>query len=385
MFIQKNHLIKAGVTFSAAAFLLMANEMEASANQYDSANWEPRTVSEIENEIADQKSDQDGDHLKYTLRWGDTLWGISEATDISVDKLVKVNEIANRSLIHVGSTLHLSNDLSILSVQNGDEEVVSYDVSGDEVVETETPAEVEEAAAEEEQPNEEQANEEAVAQAVAEAEAVAQAALEQRAAEEEANAQAAAEEEAAAQAAAEEEAAAQAAAEEEAAAQAAAEEEAAAQAAAEEEAAAQAAAEEEAAAQAAAEEEAAAQAAAEEEAAAQAAAEEEAAAQEPAPEASASSSEGRWMSVEATAYSRNQPVLGNITFSGIDLRENPRVIAVDPDVIPLGSTIYVPGRGEYIAGDTGGAIIGNRIDIHIEDLDQAIQFGRRNIDVQIIE
>ena len=91
------------------------------------------------------------------------------------------------------------------------------------------------------------------------------------------------------------------------------------------------------------------------------------------------------MTVEATAYSRNQPVLSNYTFTGIDLRENSRVIAVDPNVIPLGSTIYVPGYGEYIAGDTGGAIIGNRIDIHFESLDSAIQFGRQSIDVQVFE
>ena len=35
------------------------------------------------------------------------------------------------------------------------------------------------------------------------------------------------------------------------------------------------------------------------------------------------------VTVEATAYSRNQSNLGNITYSGIDLRENPNVIAVD--------------------------------------------------------
>ena len=40
------------------------------------------------------------------------------------------------------------------------------------------------------------------------------------------------------------------------------------------------------------------------------------------------------------------------------------VIAVDPSFIPLGSRIYVPGYGEFVAGDTGGAINGNRIDIH---------------------
>ena len=60
------------------------------------------------------------------------------------------------------------------------------------------------------------------------------------------------------------------------------------------------------------------------------------------------------------------------------------MIAVDPSVIPLGSTVYIPGYGEFVAGDTGSAINGNRIDIHMTDLQQALQFGRRSIEVQIL-
>ncbi|TVP91129.1 3D domain-containing protein, partial [Alkalibacterium sp.] len=119
-------------------------------------------------------------------------------------------------------------------------------------------------------------------------------------------------------------------------------------------------------------------------------AEEEAAAQaaeapQETEQAESESRSGRWMTVEATAYSRNQEVLSNFTFTGIDLRENSRVIAVDPDVIPLGSTVYVPGYGEYLAGDTGGAIIGNRVDLHMESVADAFEFGRRTLDIQIIE
>ena len=40
-----------------------------------------------------------------------------------------------------------------------------------------------------------------------------------------------------------------------------------------------------------------------------------------------------------------------------------KMMAVDPKVIPLGSKVWVEGYGEAIAGDTGGAIKGNRIDI----------------------
>ncbi|MDZ7834762.1 MAG: 3D domain-containing protein [Alkalibacterium sp.] len=91
------------------------------------------------------------------------------------------------------------------------------------------------------------------------------------------------------------------------------------------------------------------------------------------------------MSVEATAYSRNQPVLSNFTYTGIDLRKNSRVIAVDPNVIPLGSRVFIPGYGEYLAGDTGGAIKGSRIDLHMETVEAALQFGRRQLDIKILD
>lgn len=87
--------------------------------------------------------------------------------------------------------------------------------------------------------------------------------------------------------------------------------------------------------------------------------------------------------VSATAYSRNQPELGNITASGIDLTTQTNVIAVDPSVIPLGSTVEIPGYGTFIAGDTGSAIKGNKIDIHMEDLQEAINFGRKSMTIKV--
>ncbi|WP_035055516.1 3D domain-containing protein [Carnobacterium pleistocenium] len=97
-----------------------------------------------------------------------------------------------------------------------------------------------------------------------------------------------------------------------------------------------------------------------------------------------SESSGQTVTVEATAYSTNQPELSDTTATGINLNQNPNVIAVDPSVIPLGSTVYVPGYGTFTAGDTGSAINGNRIDVHITDLTTATNFGRQTIDVQIL-
>ncbi len=52
-------------------------------------------------------------------------------------------------------------------------------------------------------------------------------------------------------------------------------------------------------------------------------------------------------------------------------------VAVDPSVIPLGSTIYVPGIGERTADDTGGMIIGNHIDIWEPSYGQCANWGVR--------
>lgn len=55
-------------------------------------------------------------------------------------------------------------------------------------------------------------------------------------------------------------------------------------------------------------------------------------------------------------------------------------IAVDPNVIPLGSTITIDGQ-EYKAQDTGGAIQGNRLDMYFDNHEDAIQFGVQYMEV----
>jgi 3D (Asp-Asp-Asp) domain-containing protein len=60
------------------------------------------------------------------------------------------------------------------------------------------------------------------------------------------------------------------------------------------------------------------------------------------------------------------------------------VVAVDPRVIRLGSHVFVPGYGLAIASDTGGAIIGNRIDLCMESVRAAIIFGRRPVKVYVV-
>jgi 3D (Asp-Asp-Asp) domain-containing protein len=53
------------------------------------------------------------------------------------------------------------------------------------------------------------------------------------------------------------------------------------------------------------------------------------------------------------------------------------VVAVDPRVIPLGSTVHIAGMGSYLAADTGGGIRGHMLDVYMASYGQAIQFGRQ--------
>ncbi|WP_313990594.1 3D domain-containing protein [uncultured Selenomonas sp.] len=87
--------------------------------------------------------------------------------------------------------------------------------------------------------------------------------------------------------------------------------------------------------------------------------------------------------MNASAYLPSDGGGSGITATGIRARRG--VVAVDPSVIPLGSRLYIPGYGEAIAADTGGAIVGHTIDLCMESYDEAIQFGRRSVEVYVIE
>lgn len=104
-------------------------------------------------------------------------------------------------------------------------------------------------------------------------------------------------------------------------------------------------------------------------------------------QASDTKEEGTTMYVTATAYTAYCDGCSGITYTGIDLRANPnqKVIAVDPNVIPLGSRVWVEGYGTAIAGDIGGAIQGNRIDVFIPNKDEANRFGIKQVKITILD
>ena len=95
--------------------------------------------------------------------------------------------------------------------------------------------------------------------------------------------------------------------------------------------------------------------------------------------------EGYTLTVEATAYSYAEPGLSNYTADGTNLVNDPMVIAVDPRVIPLGTMVEIPGYGVFRAADTGGAIVGNKIDVHFPTVAQTYNFGRRTITIRILK
>ena len=243
------------VTASLALFSFAGfSATTASANEEE---WTARTVEQVKQDV---KTDDKGVQ-EYTIKWGDTLSVISEATGASLDTLVQVNEIQDANLIYPGTVLRFSADQKEVTVDNGTEQH-SYRVqNNNEVKEVET-TEATTQAAETETTQTTQA-----AQAAA----------------------------------------------------------------------------------------------------------------------ASSNQGGYYLTVEATAYSYNEAGLSNYTADGTNLVSEPNVIAVDPSVIPLGSYVEIPGYGIFRAADTGGAIYGNRIDVHLVNLNDVYNFGRRTITIRVLQ
>ena len=88
---------------------------------------------------------------------------------------------------------------------------------------------------------------------------------------------------------------------------------------------------------------------------------------------------------EATAYC----IPNGITSVGLPVGRG--IVAVDPKVIPYGSKLYIT-NGSYcygyaIAADTGGAMLSGRVltDLYMDSIDECFQFGRRDMNIYIIE
>jgi|GEM_PF-586200 len=88
--------------------------------------------------------------------------------------------------------------------------------------------------------------------------------------------------------------------------------------------------------------------------------------------------------VEASAYSNEQANLDDFTSTGLLVRHG--IVAVDPNVIPYGTHLYIEGYGYGVAGDTGGAIKGNKVDLAFPTVKECLQYGRKsNVKVYILD
>lgn len=98
------------------------------------------------------------------------------------------------------------------------------------------------------------------------------------------------------------------------------------------------------------------------------------------------------MTMRASAYDNSPQSQGRwVGRTATGMKPQRGVVAVDPKVIPLGTKLYIESLdntkdyGFAVAGDTGGAIKGNRIDLFHNTRQECYNFGRRNVKVYILD
>jgi 3D (Asp-Asp-Asp) domain-containing protein len=95
--------------------------------------------------------------------------------------------------------------------------------------------------------------------------------------------------------------------------------------------------------------------------------------------------EVEWFYFVASGYSANDSEQGtdSTTATGSEVRQG--IIAVDPDIIPLGSKVEIKNMGVFTAEDTGGKIKGNKLDIFFDSKKDAKDFGKKGVWVRILD
>mgnify|MGYP000879918787 CR=1 FL=1 len=82
------------------------------------------------------------------------------------------------------------------------------------------------------------------------------------------------------------------------------------------------------------------------------------------------------------SWESNYPYYGQPSYIGMPLQRG--VVAVDPNVVPMGTRLYVESYGEAIAADQGGAIKGKRVDLFFDSRQEALDWGIRTVEVTIL-
>lgn len=96
------------------------------------------------------------------------------------------------------------------------------------------------------------------------------------------------------------------------------------------------------------------------------------------------------INMKSTAYTAGMESTGKkpgdegygLTASGMKAKKG--IVAVDTSIIPFGTELYIEGYGYAIAGDTGSAIKGNKIDVFLDDYEDAKKYGVRNVNVYVL-
>ena len=100
----------------------------------------------------------------------------------------------------------------------------------------------------------------------------------------------------------------------------------------------------------------------------------------------------RKLTIEVSAYTANCRGCSGKTFTGYNVNNTIeynglRIIAADPNIIPLYSIVKIDTQNETINAiviDTGGAIRGNKADLLVGSYNEAIQFGRQKAVITVI-
>ena len=91
------------------------------------------------------------------------------------------------------------------------------------------------------------------------------------------------------------------------------------------------------------------------------------------------------LDIKATAYgpgTADNGHWGDKDYFGNPLQ--PGVVAVDPNVIAMGTKLWIPGYGYGVANDQGSAIKGNRVDLFFADRQAALDYGIQDVKVYVL-
>lgn len=109
---KKNNTVKK-VLVSA----LVVGAVLGTGKTSEASTWRANSIASIQQALGQDKAKY-GENV-YDIRWGDYLYGISQATGVNIDTLASINKIANKNLIYTGNKLYYGADTLVTKDNNG--------------------------------------------------------------------------------------------------------------------------------------------------------------------------------------------------------------------------------------------------------------------------